>query len=53
MHLPEARLSEDQQVVEHDSYYEITATVADSGQLTWWLQGFGEDVWEVSKREVA
>ncbi len=49
MHLLEARLSEDQRVIEHEQYYEITATVVDSEQLTWWLQGFGDDVWDISR----
>lgn len=48
-HLLESRLSKDQQVVEHDDHYAITATVVDSGRLTWWLNGFGEQVWDVVK----
>src|SRR5690606_30927109 len=43
-HLLESRLSTDQRVVEHDDYYAITATVIDSARLTWWLNGFGEQV---------
>lgn len=48
-HLLESRLSKDQKVVEHDQHYVITATVIDSGRLTWWLNGFGDQVWGVSK----
>ncbi|MDN5844159.1 MAG: WYL domain-containing protein [Alcaligenaceae bacterium] len=48
-HLLESRLSKDQKVVEHDDYYAITATVIDSARLTWWLNGFGERVWDVTK----
>lgn len=49
-HLLESRLSKDQKVVEHDDYYEIIATVIDSDRLTWWLNGFGEQVWDVTKQ---
>lgn len=40
-HLLESPLSEDQQVVELDDAYQITATVVDSAMLEWWLRGFG------------
>jgi predicted DNA-binding transcriptional regulator YafY len=46
-HLLESQLSSDQQVVERDDAYEITATVVDSDMLEWWLRGFGEAVSEV------
>ena len=49
LHLTEARLSEDQRVQEHDEHYAITATVVDSAMLTWWLRGFGDEVWDVRK----
>ena len=49
LHLTEARLSEDQRVQEHDEHYTITATVVDSAMLTWWLRGFGDEVWDVRK----
>ncbi len=52
LHLTEARLSEDQRVQEHAEHYTIEATVVDSAMLTWWLRGFGEEVWEVSRRAV-
>ena len=49
-HLLESPLSADQQVVELDDAYEITATVVDSAMLDWWLRGFGDALWEVKKR---
>lgn len=48
-HLLESKLAKDQKVIEHDDHYVITATVIDSGRLTWWLNGFGEQVWDVTK----
>jgi hypothetical protein len=42
-------LSADQQVLELDEVYEITATVVDSNMLDWWLRGFGDAVNEVQK----
>ena len=42
LHVVECPLSLDQQVVELDDAYEITATVADSAMLDWWLRGFGD-----------
>ncbi len=53
LHLTEARLSEDQQVKEHPEHYAISATVVDSAMLTWWLRGFGDEVWDVRRRAVA
>lgn len=49
-HLLESRLSRDQRTTEHDDYYEIAATVVDSALLDRWLRGFGDDVWEITKR---
>lgn len=49
LHLLESPLSADQQVVELDDVYEITATVVDSAMLEWWLRGFGESVSKVSR----
>ncbi|GHT90247.1 hypothetical protein FACS1894101_2540 [Betaproteobacteria bacterium] len=52
-HLLETPLSTDQSAREIDEdTLEITATVVDSGMLEWWLNGFGEDVWEVSRVEL-
>ncbi len=43
-HLLESPLSLDQEVTEHSDAFEISATVVESLQLTWWLRGFGEAV---------
>lgn len=43
-HLLESPLSADQQVVELDGSYEITATVVDSEWLWRWVRGFGNAV---------
>ena len=50
LHLTEARLSEDQRVQEHDDHYTIEATVVDSAMLTWWLRGFGDEVWDIHRQ---
>ena len=52
LHLTEAHLSEDQRVEEHAAHYAITATVVDSAMLTWWLRGFGDEVWDISREAV-
>jgi predicted DNA-binding transcriptional regulator YafY len=49
LHLLESPLSLDQQVMELDDAYEITATVVDSEMLEWWLRGFGESVSNIRK----
>ena len=49
-HLLESPLSKDQKVKELDDEYEITATVVDTGQLNWWLRGFGGAVRGVEKQ---
>ncbi len=49
LHIVECPLSADQQVVELDDTYEITATVVDSAMLDWWLRGFGEAVSGIDK----
>ena len=51
LHLLESPLSADQQVVEREDAYEITATVVDSAMLDWWLRGFGESVTNIQKRK--
>ncbi|MCF7354898.1 WYL domain-containing protein [Vibrio sp. CK2-1] len=48
-HLLETPLSKDQQVVESESHYLVTATVVDSLRLNQWLKGFGENVWDIKK----
>lgn len=47
LHVVECPLSADQQVVELDDAYEITATLVDTDMLDWWLRGFGEAVSEI------
>ena len=49
LHVVECPLSDDQQVVELDDAYEITATVVDSAMLDWWLRGFGDAVTNITK----
>ena len=49
LHVVECPLSLDQQVVELDDAYEITATVVDSAMLDWWLRGFGDAVSKVKR----
>lgn len=45
LHLHEARLSADQTLRdEPDSRVRLTATVPDTGELRWWLLGFGDGV---------
>jgi predicted DNA-binding transcriptional regulator YafY len=51
LHVVECPLSEDQQVIELDDSYEITATVVDSEMLDWWLRGFGNGVVRAKKYE--
>lgn len=48
-HLLESPLSKDQEMIELDDEYEITATVVDTEQLNWWLRGFGDAVRGVKK----
>ncbi len=52
LHVVECPLSADQQVVELDDAYEITATVVDSDILDWWLRGFGDAVSEVRSKRI-
>lgn len=47
LHIVECPLSLDQQVVELDDAYEITATVVESDMLDRWFLGFGEDVKDI------
>lgn len=49
LHILECPLSVDQQVVELDDAYEITATVVESDMLDRWLLSFGEAVSEIHK----
>jgi predicted DNA-binding transcriptional regulator YafY len=50
-HLLETPLSTDQQVIDLDDWYEISATVVDTAQLQWWLRGFGDNVSAVRCKE--
>ena len=52
LHLLESPLSADQQVLELDNDYEISATVVDSAMLEWWLRGFGKDISEVHRNDL-
>jgi predicted DNA-binding transcriptional regulator YafY len=52
LHLLESPLSEDQAVREVEDGYEITATVVDTAMLGWWLNGFGDLVWDVRRRPI-
>jgi predicted DNA-binding transcriptional regulator YafY len=49
LHIVECPLSKDQQVVEREDGYEITATVGDSDVLDRWLMGFGEAVSDIAR----
>jgi predicted DNA-binding transcriptional regulator YafY len=51
-HLLESALAEDQNVIELDDAYEISATVVDSAMLEWWLRGFGDAVWNIRRSAV-
>jgi predicted DNA-binding transcriptional regulator YafY len=53
LHLLESPLSEGHSVRELPNYYQITATVVDTAQLSWWLQGFGDQVSLVRKAKLA
>ena len=48
-HLLETPLSTDQQVTDIGAWYEISASVVDTAQLQWWLQGFGKSVKVINK----
>lgn len=49
LHLRESPLSHQQQIVEQEDCLKVTATVAHTAQLQWWLNGFGEKVWNVQR----
>ena len=50
-HLLETWLSQDQTVIEQDEYLLISATVVDSDRLDWWLNGFGENISNITKNK--
>ena len=49
-HLLESPLSEDQQVIEEEETYRISATVVDSAMLDWWLRGFNDSITDIAMR---
>lgn len=49
-HLLESPLSLDQVVKEIGDLYEISATVAETAQLEWWLRGFGDAISHVQRQ---
>ena len=49
-HLLETPLSADQTATIVGEEIEITATVVESAQLQWWLNGFGEEINSVVRR---
>ncbi len=51
--LTESRLSADQTVIELERQLEITATVAASDHLIWWLRGFGKQVEVLAPKSLA
>ena len=49
-HLTETPLSKDQQILEETpDYYRIQATVAETDMLEWWLNKFGNRIWDIEK----
>ena len=52
-HLLESPLSADQEAVEREDVYEISATLVDSAMLDWWLRGLGESITELSKNPIS
>lgn len=53
LHLLESPLSADQQVTAAADHYEIKATVVDTYQLEQWLRGFGKQVRNVVREDIA
>lgn len=52
-HLCETPLAADQTVREQGDHLRISATVVETAQLTWWLRGFGEEVWRIKRTRVS
>lgn len=50
-HLLESPLSQDQQVEVRDDCFEVAATLVETAQLKWWLNGFGEKVWDIRRED--
>jgi predicted DNA-binding transcriptional regulator YafY len=53
LHLLESPLSADQQVKKLNGEFRISATVVETAQLKWWLQGFGDQVSHVHRKALA
>ena len=53
LHLLESPLSKDQQVRELDAQFELSATVVETAQLRWWLQGFGDQVSDIQREPLS
>ncbi len=51
-HLTETPLSKDQTISESGTHYDVVATVVRSKQLQLWLDGFRDNVWNVSMTHV-
>lgn len=51
-HLAETPLSEDQALTETEDGVEVLATVQDTEELKWWLQGFGDAVMVLGPEEL-
>lgn len=51
-HLLETPLSVDQQVEEEAGHYRVQATVMETAMLDWWLQAFGDAVWDIQRTPV-
>lgn len=50
-HLLESPLSQDQQMEVRDDCFEVAATLVETAQLKWWLNGFGEKVWDIRRED--
>ncbi len=49
IYLYETPLSIDQIIIDNSNYLTIIATVIDSLMLTWWLNSFADDIWDIKK----
>ncbi|MBS9783373.1 MAG: WYL domain-containing protein [Pasteurella sp.] len=52
IYLYETPLSADQIIIDNKDYLAITATVIDSKMLTWWLNSFADDIWDITKQMI-
>lgn len=50
-HLLESPLSHDQQIEVRDDCFEVDATLVETAQLKWWLNGFGGKVWNIRRED--